>query len=80
MLNRYVKYFRLGFKSRDLANLQSISNQRLARKLAELATALEEDYEVSFELITTGTLTNSAQHDLETFQKELAKISSDEAF
>ena len=65
---------------KNLARLQNISNQRLARKLAELATALEEDYEVSFELITTGTLTDAAQHDFKTFQRELATISSDEAF
>lgn len=65
---------------KNLANLQNIANQRLARKLVELATALEEDYEVSFELITTGTLTDAAQHDLRTFQRELATISSDEAF
>ena len=28
---------------------------------------------MSFELITTGTLTEAAQHDLTIFQKELAK-------
>ena len=64
----------------DLATLQNISNPRLARKLSELSTALEEDYEVSFELITTGVLTVSAQHDLEIFQKQLATISSNEVF
>ena len=65
---------------KNLAHLQNVANQRLARKLAELATALEDDYEVSFELITTGTLTDAAQHDLRAFQRELAKMSSDEAF
>ena len=65
---------------KNLASLQNGANQKLTRKLAELARALEEDYEVSFELITTGTLTEAAQHDLQTFQKELAQISSDEAF
>lgn len=65
---------------KDLARLQNVANQKLARKLPELAAALEEDYEVSFELITTGTLTEAAQHDLEAFQEELAKLSENEAF
>ncbi|MDR6430538.1 AIPR family protein [Brucella pseudogrignonensis] len=65
---------------KDLARLQKVSNQKLARKLRELANALEEDYEVSFELIVTGTLTKAAQHDLQTFQEELTKLSENEAF
>lgn len=65
---------------KDLARLQNVANQKLARKLRELADALEEDYEVSFELITTGTLTQAAQHDLQAFQEELAKLSENEAF
>jgi AIPR protein len=65
---------------KDLARLQNVANQKLARKLRELADALEEDYEVSFELITTGTLTVAAQHDLQAFQEELAKLSENEAF
>ncbi len=65
---------------KDLARLQNVANPKLARKLAELANALDEDYEVSFELITTGTLTDAAQHDLQTFQEELAKLSENEAF
>ena len=55
----------------DLAALQNVSNPRLARKLSELSAALDEEYEVSFEFLTTGTLTASAQHDLEVFQKKL---------
>lgn len=65
---------------KDLARLQKVANLKLARKLGELAVALEEDYEVSFELITTGTLTEAAQHDLQTFQEELVKLSENEAF
>ena len=56
----------------DLARLQDGANQKLKIKVNEIATALEDDYEVCFELITTSALTNSAQHDLEIFQKELA--------
>ena len=65
---------------KDLARLQNVANPKLARKLAELANALDEDYEISFELITTGTLTEAAQHDLQMFQEELAKLSENEAF
>ncbi|MGR9324666.1 AIPR family protein [Rhizobium leguminosarum] len=65
---------------KDLARLQNVANQKLARKLPELAAALEEDYEVSFELLTTGMLTEAAQHDLLAFQEELAKLSENEAF
>jgi hypothetical protein len=65
---------------KDLARLQNVANHKLQRKLAELATALDEDYEVSFELITTGALTEAALHDLEAFQQELAKLSEKENF
>lgn len=65
---------------KDLVRLQNVANQRLSRKLSELASALEEDYEISFELVTTGSLTAAAQHDLQAFQEELAKRSENEAF
>ncbi|CAA9889592.1 conserved hypothetical protein [Candidatus Methylobacter favarea] len=65
---------------KDLVRLQNVANVKLQRKLSELAIALEEDYEVSFELITTGTLTESAKNDLKTFQQELARISENEEF
>ncbi len=65
---------------RDLVRLQTISNQRLQRKLSEVAKAFEDEYEVCFELITTASLTTSAQNDLETFQKQLADISENEDF
>ena len=55
-----------------------MANYKLQRKLAKLATALDEDYEVSFELITTGALTEAALHDLEAFQQVLAKLSEKE--
>lgn len=65
---------------KDLARLQNVSNPRLARKLSELAAALDEDYEISFELITTGKLTEAAKHDLRAFQEELARIGENEDF
>lgn len=65
---------------KDLARLQNVANPKLQRKLSELAEALAEDYEVSFELITTGNLTEAANHDLEAFQEELVKLSENENF
>lgn len=56
----------------DLAHLQEGANQKLKVKISEIATALEDDYEICFELITTSELTSSAKHDLELFQKKLA--------
>lgn len=61
---------------KDLAHLQQSANEKLRIKINELATALEDDYEICFELITTGALTAAAQPDLEAFQKELAENES----
>lgn len=57
---------------KDVVNLQQTGNQKLKRRLPEFATALEEEYSVSFELIITGELTSSANDDLAKFQRELA--------
>jgi hypothetical protein len=65
---------------KDLARLQNVANNKLQRRLSELATALGEDYEISFELIATGTLTEAAKHDLEAFQQELAKLGENDEF
>ena len=56
----------------DLAHLQEGANHNLQVKISEMATALEDDYEVCFELITTSALTDSAKRDLEIFQKKLS--------
>jgi hypothetical protein len=65
---------------RDLVRLQEVGNVKLKRKLAEVSRALEEEYEVCFELITTSTLTGAAQKDLATFQQNLAEISAKDEF
>ena len=57
---------------KDIARLQETGNQKLKRRLPEVATALEDEYGVSFELIITGQLTTPAQDDLARFQQELA--------
>lgn len=56
----------------DLAHLQEGANHKLQVKISEIAAALEDDYEVCFELIMTSALTDSARQDLEVFQKELS--------
>lgn len=58
---------------KDLVRLQETGNNKLKMKLAEVAIALEDDYDVMFELLTTGTLTPSAQNDFATYQAQFAK-------
>ena len=57
---------------KDLVHLQQTGNQKLKRRLPEVATALVDEYRVSFELIISGRLTNAANADLASFQRELA--------
>ncbi len=59
---------------KDLVRLQETANNKLKMKLAEVALALDDDYDVMFELLTTGTLTPSAQDDFATFQAQFAKV------
>ncbi len=58
----------------DLAKLQENANAKLKTKISEIATALEDDsYCICFELITTSTFTESAQHDIIAFQSQLSE-------
>lgn len=59
---------------RDLARLQEVGNEKLKRKLSEIAVALDDEYDISFELVTTAKLTDSAMQDLATFQKNLVSM------
>lgn len=59
---------------KNLARLQEVGNTKLKRKLAEVSAALDDDYEISFELITTSSLTTAAQNDLATFQAQMADL------
>jgi len=58
---------------KDIVRLQETANNKLKQRLAEVALALDNDYDVAFELITTGTLTPAARNDLATFQAQLAR-------
>lgn len=58
---------------KDLEHLQDGANHKLQIKINEMANALEDDYEICFELITTSSLTESAKQDLQAFQKVLSE-------
>jgi hypothetical protein len=58
---------------KNLVKLQENANQKLKSRLVDLSTALNDEYEVIFELVTTGALTGPAQDDLQTFQEQLAR-------
>lgn len=58
---------------KNLVRLQEIGNENLKRRLRDVADALDDEYEISFELITTAELTNSAKEDVKSFQEQMAK-------
>lgn len=55
----------------DLPSLQRDCNERLKLKLESVRAALEDDYDVVFELLTTGALTDAAKADLKAFADKL---------
>lgn len=65
---------------KDVVRLQETGNNKLKQRLSEVAIALDDDYDVAFELITTGWLTPSAQEDMATFQAQLARSDDFPAF
>ncbi len=63
----------------DLPSLQKDANDKLKVKLEAVRRALEDDYRVDFELITTGALTDAARGDLKAFAENLEKSDDFEA-
>lgn len=57
---------------KNLDALQDAANDRLKTKILDISNALQDDYEVVFELITTATLTADAERDLENYNNQLA--------
>jgi hypothetical protein len=57
---------------KNLPALQEGANQKLKVKLEAISEALQDDYEVVFELLTTGPLTESAKNDLVAFQETIS--------
>jgi hypothetical protein len=64
---------------RDLPALQENANARLKVKLEAVDVALRDEYDVVFELVTTGHLTDSARRDLTVFQDAIAEYERPEA-
>lgn len=58
---------------KDLKQLQNNANDKLKSKINGIQLALEDDYSICFELITTGELTQSANDDLQSFQKAISE-------
>lgn len=57
---------------RDLPKLEKDSNEKLKERLEAVSQALDDEYELHFELLTTGHLTDAANSDLQAFADELA--------
>jgi hypothetical protein len=57
----------------DLAALQKDANERLRERLEAVRRALDDDYEVEFELLTTGELSPAAATDFLAFQAQIEK-------
>ena len=61
---------------KDLSKLQDGANMKLRIKINEIASAMDDDYDICFELITTSSLTPSASNDLELFKEQIADDNS----
>jgi hypothetical protein len=57
---------------KDLPTLQLECSGKLAERLEAMRVALEDEYDVQFELLTTGQLSPAAATDLEAFRREIA--------
>jgi AIPR protein len=55
----------------DLHALQQDANEKLKKKIEAIRTALDDEYRVDFELLSTGILTDAAKADLKVFAEKL---------
>jgi hypothetical protein len=58
----------------DLPALQQDCNEKLKHKLEAVRRALDDEYRVDFELLTTGTLSDAARSDLKAFAERLEEF------
>lgn len=56
---------------KNLVKMQENANLRLKQRLSEISNALEEDYDIEFELLIPNELTIGAQADLKVFQEQI---------
>lgn len=55
----------------DLHSLQTDGNDKLKERIEALRQALEDEYDITFELLTIGKLTPAAESDLKVFSERL---------
>lgn len=61
---------------KDLEALQNAANDHLKAKMVDISYALKDDYKIVFERITTSTLTEEAEKDLEAYNNLLTSDDS----
>ena len=61
---------------KDLPTLQENANDKLKAKITEIATAIDDDYQICFELLITSKLTKDAQNDLSLFTRKILEDST----
>lgn len=64
---------------KDIAQLQLECSGKLAERLETMRVAVQEEYEIEFELLTTGFLTDSAKADFEAFRAKMGEDSDFDA-
>jgi AIPR protein len=57
---------------RELDSLQKDANEKLRERLEAVRRAIDDEYELEFELLTTGRLTTAAEADLESFSRQMS--------
>lgn len=58
---------------KDIVRLQETCNEKLKRRLLDVSNALDDEYEIVFELITPAGLTDTAIDDVKSFQEKVAE-------
>lgn len=58
----------------NLPGLQNSRNAKLQIKLEAVSAALQDEYEIVFELVTTGQATPDAKNDLTVFQAAISEF------
>lgn len=58
---------------KNLQALQDNANDKLKSKIQDISQATSDDYQISFELITTASLSSEAERDVTEFQKQITE-------
>ena len=57
---------------KNISKLQENANEKLKQKISEMAVALDEEYDIEFELLIPSYLTEAAKDDLKSFQEQIS--------